>query len=355
MLFTQVKKEWAERALAPHAAALLAAMEHPLKDETYLAIEPVLGGWTVIKEALDAYPIMAADASSDAFVIDLHRQFAGTVKVLTPKQCRAMANVLRHALRETNDTFAPPTYTPPTASSSTPATAPAPAKPFYDKSTKTYRCFNCNVTLTGIDALYDHRMKEHGIKPPASYHGPAGSSPTSTVTHAGGPAPSTVLATFVPKLNLDLSVLPESGRYALPPSPTTGLASPWFVIIKQVRRPYSRRGRFIWGVNRRGYAEYIEKGRWEVRVQSGDTKDLVGEQKVGNVYHGEHEELLAEVLADPAKAMSLYGVLLGVCSYCGRSLTDDLSRLRGIGPDCWENKHIPFVSSRAKLALKAGV
>lgn len=353
MSFTQIKKDWAEGALAPHAAALLRAMEHPLKDETYLAIEPVLGGWTVMKEALDAFPIAAADSSKDNFVIDLHRQFAGSVKVLTPKQCRAMANILRHALRGTEDApavVAPTSYG--AATPSSPTSAPAePAKPsFYDKSTKTYRCFNCNIVLTGIDALYEHRIKEHGIRPPASYKGPGALSPTSVPASA----PATVLAGFVPKLNLDLSVLPESGRYALAPSGDNGLASPWFVIIKQVRRPYSRRGRFIWGVNRRGYAEYIEKGRWEVRVQSGDTKDLIGEQKAGSVYHGEHEELIQEVLGNPANAMTLYGVLLGVCSYCGRSLTDDLSRLRGIGPDCWENKHLPFVGRRA-LALKAGV
>lgn len=31
----------------------------------------------------------------------------------------------------------------------------------------------------------------------------------------------------------------------------------------------------------------------------------------------------------------LFGKLLGHCGICGRSLTDETSRARGIGPDCW--------------------
>lgn len=39
---------------------------------------------------------------------------------------------------------------------------------------------------------------------------------------------------------------------------------------------------------------------------------------------------------DPVKCQQLYGQEIGACGRCGRELTDDTSRSRGIGPDCWE-------------------
>ena len=35
------------------------------------------------------------------------------------------------------------------------------------------------------------------------------------------------------------------------------------------------------------------------------------------------------------EARQLYGQEIGACGRCGRELTDDTSRARGIGPDCW--------------------
>lgn len=40
--------------------------------------------------------------------------------------------------------------------------------------------------------------------------------------------------------------------------------------------------------------------------------------------------------AGPADAMAAYGQHIGSCGRCNRTLTDALSRSRGIGPDCWE-------------------
>lgn len=37
----------------------------------------------------------------------------------------------------------------------------------------------------------------------------------------------------------------------------------------------------------------------------------------------------------PAASMVLYGQHIGSCGRCGRTLTDAVSRARGIGPDCW--------------------
>jgi hypothetical protein len=35
------------------------------------------------------------------------------------------------------------------------------------------------------------------------------------------------------------------------------------------------------------------------------------------------------------QCQQLYGQEIGACGRCGRELTDDTSRARGIGPDCW--------------------
>jgi len=34
--------------------------------------------------------------------------------------------------------------------------------------------------------------------------------------------------------------------------------------------------------------------------------------------------------------MARYGQEIGSCGRCNRRLTDDLSRERGIGPECWK-------------------
>lgn len=45
-------------------------------------------------------------------------------------------------------------------------------------------------------------------------------------------------------------------------------------------------------------------------------------------------EILALIAADELTAARRYGVELGKCSHCGRTLTDETSRAYGIGPDC---------------------
>lgn len=47
-------------------------------------------------------------------------------------------------------------------------------------------------------------------------------------------------------------------------------------------------------------------------------------------------EVLSAIEADPAAASKLYGVELGSCGVCGRTLTDETSREYGIGPVCRE-------------------
>jgi len=46
------------------------------------------------------------------------------------------------------------------------------------------------------------------------------------------------------------------------------------------------------------------------------------------------EAILTEIAKDPVTAMNEYGIRLGVCGMCGRTLTQRDSRLRGMGPIC---------------------
>jgi hypothetical protein len=131
------------------------------------------------------------------------------------------------------------------------------------------------------------------------------------------------------------------------------------------------KGKFVW-------TKFAHKFNWHtaypgdfiVRKMAGDTKEWVGcqmEKGVSNPayvrkynyqtgkyetngqepfhlehrYVGDHEADIAEILADPMKARINYGKWRQECGYCGRNLTDAESRLRGIGPDCWEHKYLP--------------
>lgn len=47
--------------------------------------------------------------------------------------------------------------------------------------------------------------------------------------------------------------------------------------------------------------------------------------------------ILTAIAADPAAASARYGREIGACGLCGRTLTDEESRARGIGPVCAKN------------------
>jgi hypothetical protein len=49
----------------------------------------------------------------------------------------------------------------------------------------------------------------------------------------------------------------------------------------------------------------------------------------------EHKKaIMDEIAKNPEAAMSRYGLEIGKCGICGRTLTDETSRARGIGPIC---------------------
>lgn len=73
------------------------------------------------------------------------------------------------------------------------------------------------------------------------------------------------------------------------------------------------------------------EGRWAgytfVSQRASDERHAVRDR-------AQRERILAAIAADPDAAATLFGVELGICYACGRSLTDEESRRLGIGPVC---------------------
>jgi len=74
-----------------------------------------------------------------------------------------------------------------------------------------------------------------------------------------------------------------------------------------------------------------DEGRW-----AGYTfvKRVIGGRPDTAVRGATARAALAAIAQDPDKAALAYGLELGRCFVCNRSLTDETSRALGIGPDC---------------------
>lgn len=74
-----------------------------------------------------------------------------------------------------------------------------------------------------------------------------------------------------------------------------------------------------------------DTGRWKgytfVKEQASDTLYPVKSPK-------RREGILEAIAKDPGEAMLRYGLELGKCGHCGRTLTNEESREAGIGPIC---------------------
>jgi uncharacterized protein DUF6011 len=74
------------------------------------------------------------------------------------------------------------------------------------------------------------------------------------------------------------------------------------------------------------------EGKWAgytfLKAQSSDDLYPIRNQ-------AEKNRILAAIAEDILGAEQLYGQELGKCSRCGRTLTDETSRKRGMGLDCW--------------------
>lgn len=89
----------------------------------------------------------------------------------------------------------------------------------------------------------------------------------------------------------------------------------------------------------------VTTGKWAgwvfvKQVLGGGSEHPLGKQRPGDSYTGTFERLIRKVLENPLEAARRYGLELGICSDCGRTLTNAESREYGIGPVCrgkWES------------------
>jgi hypothetical protein len=85
-----------------------------------------------------------------------------------------------------------------------------------------------------------------------------------------------------------------------------------------------------------------DTGRWSgytfVKEQASDTLHPVKSPK-------RREGILQAIAKDPGEAMLRYGLELGKCGHCGRTLTNEESRAAGIGPICSGKMPRGFFSS----------
>jgi hypothetical protein len=117
---------------------------------------------------------------------------------------------------------------------------------------------------------------------------------------------------------LDLSVLPGGSTYHAVKNSEGTLT---FLRVDNVNKSSSRWFKWI----------FVK------HLIGGDREDRIGKQRPGDSYVGTMVGMLGKVLHDPEASMARYGIEFGHCGRCGRSLTDEESRTRGIGPECWKN------------------
>lgn len=229
------------------------------------------------------------------------------------------------------------------------------AKTTDKRESKRYDCSQCPAgafNADGISDLYLHLFNEHdgytkdnaARQLKALGHAAFQNRPMPTTSHQPVQAP-VGKPMFTPKYMLDISSVPD-GRFAAV-HPITGKTE--FIRKVTLKRGYTRRGRYNWGRTTRTW-ETIPAGTVEVREQTGDTKKLFGEVREG-VYYGEQEEIMKLIVEDPMAAGFLYAELMKRCFYCGKSLTDEDSRKRKIGPECWDSKHVPYIMAERERKI----
>lgn len=132
----------------------------------------------------------------------------------------------------------------------------------------------------------------------------------------------------------------------------TGQASQiidWLLAQPMVEQPTDAAGLDLTGLTTGHYAvgdvllkvDAPEAGKWAgwVFVKNGSEyheEEKFGSQRPGGTYYGRHADLLVAVLDSPTAAAQHYGQITGRCAVCNRTLEDEVSVARGIGPVCWD-------------------
>jgi hypothetical protein len=188
-----------------------------------------------------------------------------------------------------------------------------------------HKCYTCGEPFPTWDALFDHKAEAHGGKK---------REPIVTEQATKGIA---VIENTTATMGLDLSNLPD-GRYAVPNMSGEKKDANVFIMVKRVRRTFSRDRRYVYGKIITGN-ELVLAGTIEVKLWSSDSKELVGEQKPDDVYRGKLEKELELLMHSPESFAKLFGRLKEKCCICGKALTDDISKAIGMGLECEKKVH----------------
>lgn len=81
--------------------------------------------------------------------------------------------------------------------------------------------------------------------------------------------------------------------------------------------------------------ERITDGKWAGRTF---VTMMVGDNGAPVKDRTQRTAILERIAADELGALARYGQMIGVCGACGLTLTDEVSRARGIGPVCAKNR-----------------
>ena len=178
------------------------------------------------------------------------------------------------------------------------------------------QCWQCLLWFRSFEDVMTHKTVVH------EYSGRYSTDPSKMVSVLAGAERSC----------LDLRGLPD-GRYAyFDPSQGNDYI---FLMVKTIPKRVHRSKKYRWSKFHVGH-EWVEAGTIEVREWSQDAKRLAGEQKPGEGYVGEYMEELVAIMGAPELFALMFSTQIGSCSICGKTLTDDDSRERNIGPECYK-------------------
>lgn len=145
---------------------------------------------------------------------------------------------------------------------------------------------------------------------------------TSLAAERGVPADT--FATLTRKeISKTIDMLKGMPKVAAPTAPTAPAEAP--------EVPEGRYAIEVDGVVKFYKVDRPTEGKWAgyvfVKVQASDDTFPIRNREA-------KAQILATIAQDPKEAMLRYGREIGACGHCGRTLTDEASRARGIGPVC---------------------
>lgn len=173
-------------------------------------------------------------------------------------------------------------------------TAKVSKKPHERDKTHTVRCGNCTGYHKSASKVRDCYLKSGKVKKALK----------------NGPKPEAPVVPEVTFYGRGGKALPfPPGRYAIK---TTDKGHPGIVVkFYKVEQP--------------------DEGKWKgyvfVAIQASDEFFPIRDRNLAR-------EVIDAIAENPRKAMLRYGKELGICGVCGRTLTNNESRRRGIGPVC---------------------